>query len=124
MVLGQTVFLLSKSVRVLLVGFQEWVVDVCLHLCPCTNVYAYFGFLDVFNAMTKTFLIPTPLHKQNSRKKIARQRKPKIYLEDKSDIAMTTESKTKNKEEVEGVMWSMYCNICLYSKVWGRKEPI
>lgn len=59
----------SEPGKVLLVRLQEWVVSVCLHLCLCTNVYKYFGFLGIFNVMTGTSFIPTPLHKQNSRGK-------------------------------------------------------
>lgn len=53
----------------MLLGLQEWVVDVCLHLCSCTNVNVYFGFFDVLNVMTGTSFMPTPPHKPIARGK-------------------------------------------------------
>lgn len=78
-------------------GLQECVIDVCLHLCSCRNVYVCFHFLDVFNVVTKSFFISTPLYKQFQGQKNSRQ-KSKIFLEDRSDRAITMDSKTKRKE--------------------------
>lgn len=63
----------------LLLGLQEGVVDLVLHLRSCTNVYVYYGFFDVFNVMTGTSFIPTPPHKQDSKGK-------NIYAEETSNI--------------------------------------
>lgn len=79
------------------------------------------SFSYVFN-MTKTFFMPTSLHKQNSRKKkVSRQRKPQIFLEGKSDIAINIDSERKIRGGGE-LMWSIYHNTFLYSKAGGGQK--
>lgn len=77
--------------------------------------------------MTKTFVIPTPPPKQNPAvKKKSRQKEPKVFLEYKSDIAITTDHKRKGKRKksyIETVMRPRHCTHSFYSKARGRKEP-
>lgn len=78
------------------------------HLSSCTSVYVDFHCLDVFNVRTRSFFyIHISLETEFQGKNNSRQGKSKIFVEDKSDSALTTDRKTKNNE-VETVMQSMY----------------
>lgn len=92
---------------------------ICGHLHMC--MYSLVFLMRLMYDKDFFFLYPHLFVNRIPGKKVPRQKKPKIFLEGKSDIAINTDN--KHKEEAENVVRSMCCNTSVSSKAWGRKKP-
>lgn len=120
-----TQWAVCESVRTWLVGLQQWVTNVCLLTFVVMCMYILIFLMCLVYDKNICYIHTSSWTEFQGWKK-SRQREPKIFLEYKMIIAISTDHKRKRKKSyIEKVMQPMHCTHSFYSKAkaWGRKEP-